>query len=455
MKYSCCVRRTACVATLAAAFFGATGQAARADDGTPQLPDPAAIVATATDAAPATSDPSGNAVVPVVSEPIPPAVPASAPTADTPTADPAPPPAPAGDPQVASSEPSSKPATTPPSDPPTTAPQGGNTTSDNSTGITDNTPTPATGSSSQTLIWNWYWNCDGEPSTPDPPPTPDPTAGAVTIIWNWHWNCPDAPPPTASATGTTVCVGCNIAISVRVGSPGDSAGVTQTTGTDASSIATDVATAAQAAAQVLPEAVPQQPAVPPPAPPQSATPEPVMPQPLAPAPPLAPTLPLAPVSPAVSVLAPFLPPLAFGADDAPRHGAPDFGADSGAAPPPRATIHVRTLFRRATTAPSAVAIVTTVHVTSSPWHAPRHAARRQPVADARAPVPFPPAPPRTPAPVSFAPALTETHDAGAFTTFAAGAGALGALILVLLGYLAPGLQTVRSLPGSAQPDPPG
>ena len=192
-----------------------------------------------------------------------------------------------------------------------------------------------------------------------------------------------------------------------------------------------------------------------------------MPQPLAPAPPLAPTLPLAPVSPlallpplapvspAVSVLAPFLPPLAFGADDAPRHGAPDFGADSGAAPPPRATIHVRTLFRRATTAPSAVAVVTTVHVTSSPWHAPRHAARRQPVADARAPVPFPPAPPRTPAPVSLAPALTETHDAGAFTTFAAGAGALGALILVLLGYLAPGLQTVRSLPGSAQPDPPG
>jgi len=155
------------------------------------------------------------------------------------------------------------------------------------------------------------------------------------------------------------------------------------------------------------------------------------------------------------VLASLLPPLAFGADDAPRRGAPDFGADSGAAPPPRATIHVRALFPLATTAAPTVAVVRTVYVSSSPWRAPRHAAPRQPVASPRAPVPFPPVPPRTPAPVSFAPAPTEPHDAGSFTTFAAGAGALGALIIVLLGYLAPGLQTVRSLPGSAQPDPPG
>jgi hypothetical protein len=249
--------------------------------------------------------------------------------------------------------------------------------------------------------------------------------------------------------------------------------VTQTTGTDASSIATDVATAAQAAAQVLPEAVPQQPAVPPPALPQSVTPpsappQPVMPQPVvvmpqpvAPTPPLAPVSPLAlvppiaPVSPAVSVLVPFLPPLPFGADDAPRHGAPDFAADSGAALHTPAAVHVRALFRRATTAANTIAVVRAVHVSSSPWHGPLAAARRQPVSGARVPVPFPPGPPRTPAPVSFAPVLTETHDAGAFTTFAAGAGALGALILVLLGYLAPGLQTVRSLPGSAQPDPPG
>jgi hypothetical protein len=273
-----------------------------------------------------------------------------------------------------------------------------------------------------------------------------------------------------SATGTTVCVGCNIAISVRVGSPGDSAGVTQTTGTDASSIATDVATAAQAAAQVLPEAVPQQPAVPPPALPQSVMPpsappqpmlpqpvvmpQPVMPQPVMPQP-AAPIPPIAPVSPAVSVLAPFLPPIVLGADDAPRHGAPDFAADSGAASPTHATLRVRALFRPATTAAPAVAIGRAVRVSSSPLRATRHVARRQPVAGARAPVPFPHGPPRTPAPVSFAPAPTETHDTGAFTTFAAGAGALGALILVLLGYLAPGLQTVRSLPGSAQPDPPG
>ncbi len=448
MKYSCCVRRTACVATLAAAFVGATGQAARADDGTPQLPDPAAIVAAATDAVPTAPDPSGNTVVPVVSDPIPPAVPA----ADTPTADPAPPPAPAGDSQAASSKPVSDPVTNPPADLPTSGSQGGNTTRDNSNGITNDSQPPTVPSSSQTLIWNWYWNCDGEASTPDPPPTPDPTAGAVTIIWNWHWNCPDAPPPVASATGTTVCVGCNIAISVRVGSPGDSAGVTQTTGTDASSIATNVATAAQAAVQVLPEAAPQQPAVPPPALPQPVLSQPVAPQPAAPMPPVAPA---APVSPAVSVLAPFLPPLDLGADETPRHGAPDFAADSAAPQRESATVQVRALFRQAPTATAAVAIVKTVPVSSRHWQAARHAGRRQPVAGARAPVPFPPAPPRTPAPVSFAPSLTETHDTGAFTTFALGAGALGAFLLVLLGYLAPGLQTVRSLPGSAHPDPPG
>jgi hypothetical protein len=177
--------------------------------------------------------------------------------------------------------------------------------------------------------------------------------------------------------------------------------------------------------------------------------QPVMPQPAAPLPPMA------PVSPAVSVLAPFLPPLVLGPDDAPRHGAPDFAADADAAPPTRATLHVRALFRPATTAAPAVTIVRPVRVSSSPQQAPRHIARRQPGTRARAPVPVPPGPPRTPAPVSFAPAPTETHDTGSFTTFAAGAGALGALILVLLGYLAPGLQTVRSLPGSAQPDPPG
>ena len=68
---------------------------------------------------------------------------------------------------------------------------------------------------------------------------------------------------------------------------------------------------------------------------------------------------------------------------------------------------------------------------------------------------FPPVPPRTPTPLGIAPALTETHDAGGFTGFALGAGALGMFLLVFLGYAAPGLQAARSVPGLAHPDPPG
>ena len=86
--------------------------------------------------------------------------------------------------------------------------------------------------------------------------------------------------------------------------------------------------------------------------------------------------------------------------------------------------------------------------------AAQHTVRRQ-HGGGGAPRPFPPAPLRAPAPLAVAPALTETHDTGSFTTFALGAGALGAFLLVLLGYVAPGLQTVRSLPGRAHPDPPG
>jgi hypothetical protein len=242
-----------------------------------------------------------------------------------------------------------------------------------------------------------------------------------------------------------VCVSCNIAISVRVASPGDSGGVTQTTGTNATSIATGVAAAAQAAAQALPEAAPQQPAVPPPAPPQPA----------APIPPAVSGVPSARGTPAVLAVpaaALAVPVDGPEADDAPRHGAPDFGPGKA----PRASaVHVHALFHKTTASAVSVVLIRTVRVTTARSKNPHHAVRRQHGAGARAPRPFPPAPSRTPAPLAVAPALTETHDTGGFTTFALGAGALGAFLLVLLGYLAPGLQTVRSQPGRAHPDPPG
>ena len=73
---------------------------------------------------------------------------------------------------------------------------------------------------------------------------------------------------------------------------------------------------------------------------------------------------------------------------------------------------------------------------------------------APAPKPIPPAPAKTPTPLAIAPA-SSAHSSAGFTGFALGAGALGAFLLVFLGYAAPGLQTGRSRPGPTHPDPPG
>jgi hypothetical protein len=102
-----------------------------------------------------------------------------------------------------------------------------------------------------------------------------------------------------------------------------------------------------------------------------------------------------------------------------------------------------------------VRTVSVVQVRTIRVNTVHRAAHREHTAGAPVPRPFPPVPSRTPAPLAVAPALTETHDTGSFTTFALGAGALGAVLLVLLGYLAPGLQAARSQPGRAHPDPPG
>ena len=287
-------------------------------------------------------------------------------------------------------------------------------------------------------------------------------------MWNWHWNCPDDAPPPTTASSTTVCFGCNIAISVRVASPGDSGDITQTTGTTATSLATNVATATQAAAQILPGAAPQQPPVPPPAPPLPAAPL----KPVAPVAVVAQVAPASPIAPAAAVPAIVVAPAApaapgavravagvpvaraalAGPEDPPRHGAPDFG---GRASPkhhlglraPADSVRVRAAFTAAAVHTLTVVRVRTVHEGRS-----GHPAKRLAVT---APRPFPPGPAKAPTPLGIAPVSSETHSTSGFISFALGAGALGAFLLVFLGYAAPGLQTVRSLPGRAYPDPPG
>jgi hypothetical protein len=89
---------------------------------------------------------------------------------------------------------------------------------------------------------------------------PAPPAGATTIVLNWHWACADAPPPLDVA-GVTVCTSCNIAISVRVGSPGDTGSVAQTIAAHTAAAATNIAQTIQSALQAAPAPVVSPPVV--------------------------------------------------------------------------------------------------------------------------------------------------------------------------------------------------
>jgi hypothetical protein len=53
------------------------------------------------------------------------------------------------------------------------------------------------------------------------------------------------------------------------------------------------------------------------------------------------------------------------------------------------------------------------------------------------------------------PSANGVPDGGGFTTAALGVGSLGAFLLLLLSYAAPGRRTVRSRAADAHPDPPG
>src|SRR3954447_8945753 len=296
---------------------------AYADDGATNPADPSAIVAAVAAAVPSMPTPQVPAapklptapetpVIPPVSAAVPPVIPPAEAPAAAPQAPSAPPPstpvtptAPVVAPQP---EPSSTPQPTSAATPLPAPSDTGNTTVDNSSGIT----TPPSTTAPQTFIWNWYWNCKTDEAVPS---VPSPPAGATTIILNWHWACAD-PPPQLDVAGATICVACNIAISVRVGSPGDTGNLAQTIAAQTQATAATVAHTIQSALQAAPEV----------ATPVPPTPPVVFPPGLAP-----------PVTVATALsqpqlypidLGPFVAPLdAAATDDPPLHGAPStYGA---------------------------------------------------------------------------------------------------------------------------------
>jgi hypothetical protein len=69
------------------------------------------------------------------------------------------------------------------------------------------------------VIWTWRWNCVDPPAVPPPVPV-----GTGTLVVDWRWACEAPPDPLTTAT---LCVACNVAISVRIASPGTTGAVTQ------------------------------------------------------------------------------------------------------------------------------------------------------------------------------------------------------------------------------------
>src|SRR5439155_3374011 len=69
--------------------------------------------------------------------------------------------------------------------------------------------------------WNWSWNCDEA----TPAALPEAASGSTIWIWNWQWSCAGSPGPVPAVP--TLCVQCNLAVSIRVASPGDDGDVTQ------------------------------------------------------------------------------------------------------------------------------------------------------------------------------------------------------------------------------------
>lgn len=235
----------------------------------------------------------------------------------------------------------------------------------------------------------------------------------------------------------TVCTSCNIAISVRVGSPGDAGDVAQSIDASTAAAATNVAGTIQAALQT--------------ATPLSAPPTP------SPMPDIAAAV-VAPLVAAAQALTyriddgPFIAPLppVPAPEDLPLFGAP---TSLRAAPPP-ARSRLRTHVARGTAVAVVVASETRIAVFQQQIlrRAATHRARARPTA----PTPVPPArPPSMPAPAAI--------DAGIAATHGGGIGVVTALALGLAMTLLYALVTALRLPPAvpparaarANPHPPG
>jgi hypothetical protein len=97
----------------------------------------------------------------------------------------------------------------------------GNTAEENSNDITDGSHQAPSEIDPQTWVWNWSWNCD-QSTLAAPPRAP---AGSTVWIWNWQWSCAGAPGPAPDIPAA--CIQCNVALSIRIASPGDDGAVTQ------------------------------------------------------------------------------------------------------------------------------------------------------------------------------------------------------------------------------------
>jgi hypothetical protein len=402
----------------------------------------------------------------------PPAAPAPAPTE--------PDPAPAAAPAVPAPS-SAATASTAPAIPAPAAEEGGNIADDNSDDITATSEQKPSIEPNQTLTWNWDWNCD-EASQPDG--VPQLPAGAAAIVWNWHWSCGDVAPPSLSNTGVTVCLSCNIAVSVRIASPGDSAAVSQATGVGAAADAGNVATTIQTVTQTVVQAAgpPPEPVVVPALP---AVPLPLAPWPPAIPPPLVPLPPSVPfprvpsfvaqglvpatIEMGLASLAPpaFLPDAFALAQDSFVQGSRRHSA-SRVASVHVASSHVRRIrssISRArggaalgvSTARTFVLTQTRVAAFAVVVDGRKRVARAGNAAPATTAPRLPPPrrAPAAPTPITMVPSANGVPDGGGFTTAALGVGSLGAFLLLLLSYAAPGRRTVRSRAADAHPDPPG
>jgi hypothetical protein len=272
------------------------------------------------------------------------------------------------------------------------------------------------------------------------PAVPAPPAGATTIVLNWHWACAD-PPPAIDVAGVTVCTSCNIAISVRVGSPGDTGDLVQSIVAATAAAAATLADTIQAAAQT---------AVPPSASPtESPLPDPVA--AVAPA--------LVAVQEAtnqidggllIALVAP--PPSA----DVPQHGAPtSFGGVSAGQPSVRSRADI------AFGEPTSAAVRARVALLRR-WIVRRAVVRRDAVAKpprAQAPAPDPvpraPSPSAPPTPFILGAGVAATHGGGIGVITALASG----LAIVLLYAISTALRLRPVVPPArapgANPHPPG